>query len=226
MTMTNLAVATRETITTYDAIEHRFIDPPPGKLYLLYGDPAVFRFSLTLASYALFRGNSIAVIDGCNRFDAHGIARFAREHSIEPNVLLNNIHISRGFTCYQMEAAINDRLMPFLKRINANTALIFGLLDTFYDEQAPFHEVQQILHRIMTKLQEMKSYGISVLLASQAWNVLPKERNHLLTMLKTGMSNVYRIETNEGQQPKLLLEQSERRLNHGAHRTDIYEYHR
>ena len=97
-TMSNLAFATRKTITTYDAIEHRFTDPPPGKLYLLYGDPTVFRLSLTLASYALLRGNPIAVIDGCNRFDAHGIARFAREHSIEPNVLLNNIHISRGFT--------------------------------------------------------------------------------------------------------------------------------
>ncbi len=203
--MPNL-VANTESVTTYDAVAHRFANPPPGKLYLLYGDPAVFRCSLMFASYALLRGNSIAVIDGCNRFDAHGIARFAREHNIEPHVLLNRIHISRGFTCYQIEAAVNDRLMPFLKHINANTVLIFGLLDTFYDEQAPFREVRQILHRVMEKLHEMKSSGISVLLASQAWNVLPKERNQLLTMLKTGMDNVYRVEINENNKPKLFLE--------------------
>lgn len=240
--MPNL-VANTESVTTYDAVAHRFANPPPGKLYLLYGDPAVFPCSLMLASYALLRGNSIAVIDGCNRFDAHGIARFAREHNIEPHVLLNRIHISRGFTCYQMEAAVNDRLMPFLKRINANTALIFGLLDTFYDEQAPLREVQQILRRVMEKLREMKSAGISVLLALQAWNVLPKERNQLLMMLKAGMDNVYRVEASEdrrdrgsperlgragpaGNQPKLLLEQSGRRIHHGTHRTDIHQYHR
>lgn len=199
-------IAKPQSFEAYNALSRGFINPPPGKLYLLYGDKAVFRMSLTLASQALLSGSSIVVVDGCNRFDAHGIARFAREHGINPQQLLNRIHISRGFTCYQMEAAVNNKLMPFLKQINAHTALIFGLLDTFYDEQARFREVQQILKRVMEKLREMKSSGISVLLASQYYNVRPEERNQLLVTLKQGMDSVCRVELNEEQQPKLFLE--------------------
>lgn len=210
-------VTTGEFGTTYDAVEHRFIGPPPGKLFLLYGDPIVFRFSLSLASHALLGGASIAVVDGCNRFDAHSIARFAREHTVDPDMLLNRIYISRGFTCYQMEAAINRRLMPFLQRMNARTALIFGLLDTFYDEQAPLQEVRQILRRILTTLHEMKSRGISLLLASQAWNVLPKERNQLLAALKSGMDTVYRVEMNEENKPKFFLETYQKRISNPSY---------
>jgi hypothetical protein len=220
--MPNL-VAVQESPTTYDAVAHRFVNPQ-GKLFLLYGDPIVFRFSISLASYALLSGSPIAVVDGCNRFDAHNIARFAREHEIDPGTLLNRIYVSRGFTCYQMEAAINDRLMPFLERIQGNTALIFGLLDTFYDEQAPMREVRQMLRRVVDKLQEMKSHNISLLLASQAWNVSPLERNQLLATLKSSMDGVYRVELNEDGKPKLFLEHH-RRI-HGTNRSDLHESHR
>jgi hypothetical protein len=212
--MSNLVVKT-ESLAAYNTLSRGFIAPPPGKLYLLCGDPAVFRISLALASRALLGGTSIAIIDGCNRFDAHSIAHFARERKIDPQRLLNRIHISRGFTCYQMEAAVNSKLIPFLKRIDAHTALIFGLLDTFYDEQARFQEVRQILRRIMEKLHEMKSTGISVLLVSQEYNVRPTERNQLMAALKRGMDQVYRVEMNEEQKPKLFLEDRSEMLSSG-----------
>lgn len=186
----------------------RFKDPPPGKLFLLYGDPAVFPLSLTVASHTLMQGSSIAVIDGANRFDVHLIGSIARRYAIDPHTVLDRIFISRGFTCYQMEAAITRRLGPFLHTIQSNTALILGLLDTFYDEQAPFREVQQILVRMTTTLEELKSRGVSILLASQDWNVIPKERNQLLQTLKTKVDQVYRLEMNEENKPRLFLEPS------------------
>jgi len=75
----------------------------PGKIYLLYGDPFVFNLSLRMAAQAMAHGSSIAVVDGCNRFDVHALTRFARERRIDPNKFLRHIYISRGFTCYQME---------------------------------------------------------------------------------------------------------------------------
>ena len=166
-----------------DLFSKRFSSPPSGKLFLLYGDPVVFRFSLALACRALSNGTPVAVVDGCNRFDAHSIARFAREHGHRPEDFLDSIFISRGFTCYQMEAAVNDRLQPFLDRIGGNTAMIFGLLDTLYDEQAPLMEVRNILSRMTARLREMKSAGISILLASRYWNVEAPGRNALFPAL-------------------------------------------
>jgi len=179
----------------------RFRGPPPGKLFLLYGDPAVFTLSLTVASHALMQGSSIAVVDGANRFDVHLIGSIARRYALDPHAVLDRIFVSRGFTCYQMEAAVTRRLGPFLQRIRSNTALILGLLDTFYDEQAPFREVRQILDRVTSTLGELKSHGVSILLASQDWNVIPKERNQLLRTLKTRVDQVYRLELSEAEEP-------------------------
>jgi hypothetical protein len=152
------------------------------------------------------QGRSIAVVDGCNRFNVHLLSRFARERHIDPDKFLQQIFISRGFTCYQMEQAVGSRLPAFLESIGSNIAMIFGLLDTFYDEQASFREVQQILRRLLGALQEIKAGGVSVLLACTEWNVLPKERNQLFTTLKTGMDTIYRLMMDHNSKPSLFLE--------------------
>lgn len=196
----------------------RSFEEPPGKVYLLYGERPIFRLSLMMAAHALHAGSSIAVVDGCNRFDAHSIARFAREWGKDPADFLGRIFVSRGFTCYQMEAAITNRLSSFLRAIDSRTALIFGLLDTFYDEQAPMREVQQILQRVLRSLREMKEEAISILLTCTEWNVLPQERNRLFATLKQGMDRVYRLDVNEENKPLLFLERQESRIQHSTHR--------
>ncbi|MGD0337460.1 MAG: hypothetical protein ABSB78_01585 [Bacteroidota bacterium] len=222
----NVGVCSPELRITYDALSRRFTAAPPGKLYLLYGDAVIFRFALALASHALSHQAAIAVVDGCNKFDAHSIARFAREHRYSPDDFLNHIFISRGFTCYQMEAVVNDRLLPFIQRIGGNTAIIFGLLDTLYDEQAPLNEVRNILRRMVMRLHDMKAVGISVLLASRQWNVPDQRRNALFTTLQSGMDIVCRVEMNEEMKPKLYLEQPGKALHHGTDSTNIHQYHR
>lgn len=212
--------------TTYDTLVRNFLAEPSGKIFMLYGDPVVFRFSLVLASRMLLHNVPIAVIDGCNRFDAHSIARYARERGVSSDAVLNRIFVSRGFTCYQMEAAVNDRLFPFIRSIGGHVALIFGLLDTFYDEQVHLREVRAILHRIVDRLHEMKSEGISLLLTSRLWNVAPQGRNALFTTLKTAADNIYRVDTNESMQPKLFLEHLRKVFDHGTDNTDVYQYHR
>lgn len=182
---------------------------PPGKVYLLYGDDRIFPISLTMAAHAMAAGSSVAVVDGCNQFNVHLISRFARERKINPDELLRQIFISRGFTCYQMEQAVTNRLPAFLKTMNSSTAMIFGLLDTFFDEQASLREVRQILQRVLVALQEMKTNGVSVLVVCHPYNVLPEERNQLFATLKTAMDRVYRLEVTEGNQSKLFLEQEQ-----------------
>jgi hypothetical protein len=184
-------------VVSTEALSGRFINPPPGKLYLLYGASEIFHLSLVVASKILGRHRPIAVVDGANRFDAYYLARILREQYGNPEPLLNTIYVSRGFTCYQMEAAITQRLPQFLYRVKSKTAMIFGLLDTFYDEQAKFHEVQKSLQRILRKLHEMKKEGVSILITSLEMKVLPEERNRLFRILKSCVDQIYRFEVSE-----------------------------
>ena len=240
--MSNIVV--HKNVVTQFALMNDFANLPSGKICLLYGDKRVFSLSLLLASQALIKSKSLAVVDGCNRFNVHTISHFARQRRINPEALLKRIYVSRGFTSYQMEAAVNDRLAPFLERIGSNTALIFGLLDTFYDEQVPLREVQGMLRRIVVQLDKMRRQGISILLASTEWNVQPKERNQLFDSLKQVADTVYKlavtapeyvqqvtVDKNRKQKLELnneikLLVEKERSKEHGQNTPNIYKNNR
>lgn len=187
---------------------NEFKASPPGKLFCLHGDRRVFRVSLYAASHALLAGKPIALVDGTNRFDVYYIAEFARRvtshrfvsQPVKPEHLLHNIYISRAFTCYQMEATITERLGAFLHKKQSSVAIIFGLLDTFYDEQAPLFEVKASVQRIIAALHLLKQQHISILLASHDMKLESKERNKLFPKLASAMDEVFCVtENDEGQ---------------------------
>jgi hypothetical protein len=176
-----------------DTVIQKFRANPPGKLFCLHGDNLVFRLSLHAAAHALLNGSTIALVDGTNRFDAYFIAEFARRVSARPEDLLKRIFIARSFTCYQMEATITDRLPEFLKKSNSQIAIIFGLLDTFYDEQAPMFEVAGSIKRVIAALQRLKQSNVSVLLASRDVRLESKERSRLMPQLLSSMDQVFHV---------------------------------
>ncbi len=185
----------------YSALLQEFKTAPPGKLFCLHGDRSVFRLSLYAASNALLAGMPITLVDGTNRFDLYYIAEFARrattqqfaKKSITPQQLLENIFISRAFTCYQMEATITERLPAFLKKKHSSMVIIFGLLDTYYDDQAPLFEVKASVQRVINALHKLREQNISVLLASQDMKLESKERNALFPKLTLEMDAVFSV---------------------------------
>lgn len=185
----------------YTSLVRQFQAAPPGKLYCLHGDRSVFRLSLHAASHALLRDVPVTVVDGSNRFDLYYITDFARKvtarrltkERVTPEQLLERIFISRAFTCYQMEATITERLPVFVHARRSPIVIIFGLLDTFYDEQAPLFEVRASLHRIIGALEKLKQQHISVLLASLDMKLESKERNGLFPQLAAAMDLVLSV---------------------------------
>lgn len=219
---------------------------PPGKIYLLHGDDPVFALSMQIASYVLKKGMEIAVADGGNQFDVHAITRSAQRWGRDPDEFLHRIFVSRSFTCYQMEQTVVHRLPLFLQQIHSRTAILLGLLDTFYDEQAPFREVRQILQRVLTSLYEMKSGGISILVTCADRTVWPEERNQLFAVLENSVDQVYRLDVDEEKQLQLVREEhtglsllhharrgkSAMRLSagkgevhYGTHSANVYKHH-
>lgn len=190
----------------YSMLAQQFNSAPPGKLYCLHGKTAgVFRLSLYMASQALLRGIPVAVVDGTNRFDAYYIAEFARKvtsqrlvkRRVTPEQLLRRIYIARAFTCYQMEATITERLPEFLRKTGTPIAIILGLLDTFYDDQAPLFEVQASIGRVIAALHRLKEDNIAVLLASVDMKLESKERNQLLPRVLSAMDHMLEVEEDE-----------------------------
>jgi hypothetical protein len=203
------------TLVPYSQLAQRFEAAPPGKLFCLHGDASVFRLSLHAAAHTLLRGVPIALVDGANRFDPYYIAGFARKVTsrtnahVTPGQLLQQIHVARAFTCYQMEATITERLPEFLKRSQAPVAIIFGLLDTFYDEQAPLFEVRASVGRMIAGLQRLKKANISVLLASLDVRPASKGRNELFPRIQAVMDHTAQLV--EGQFQGRLYEPQRRR---------------
>lgn len=193
-----------------------------GKTFLLYGNELIFPLTMHIAAYMMLKQRNIAVVDGCNRVNVHALARFAQERNIDPESFLKTIFISRGFTCYQIEQAVMIKLPDFLKKIHSRNAIILGLLDTLYDEQAPLREVRQILNRLLATFEKFKEEGITLLVTCQKFNIVPEERNRLFPVLLNSADNVYRL-TTDNNSPRLLLEKGDL---HGKVGSNVYKPHR
>jgi hypothetical protein len=231
----------------YTQLVQQFKSAPPGKLYCIHGTGGVFRISLAAAAHVLLGGMPVTLVDGTNRFDAYYLAEFARKHAgvrpdgrrITPESLLDNIFISRAFTCYQMEAVITERLPLFVRQKGSPVVIIFGLLDTFYDEQAPLFQVKAGLERIAVALRALKQDNVAVLLASLDVKLDSKERNALFPRMMTVMDRVYRLVEDAGSQrllPEILAGAAGARGGksshtikegafHGTDRTDVHDGH-
>jgi len=209
----------------YGDLCRQFRGAPAGKLYCLHGDDSVFRLSLTAAASVLLNGVPLVVVDGTNRFDLYYITEFARRwgRGSAPSAVLDRIFISRAFTCYQMEAVVTERLGPFMQRAGAPVALIFGLLDTFYDEQAPLFEVRGCLERVVGALAELKRSNVSVLLASRDWHPAAAGRGMLFPRLAASMDRVFALRRDD-QALRITAEGSQRAGgSHGTHGPHIYD---
>jgi len=195
----------KNTLVPYAGVLRQFWASPPGKLCCLHGSNAVFQLSLNVASRGLAAGIPMTLIDGTNRFDLYYIAEFARRLADRqppalrrsPEEFLQNIYVSRAFTCFQMEAVITDRLPAFVEKRRSPVVMIFGLLDTFYDEQAPLHEARAGLQRIIATLQALKQHNVALLLASLDLRPASDERKTLFPTLAAAMDWVYNVESTE-----------------------------
>lgn len=195
-------------LVPYTTLVQQFNTAPPGKLYCLHGSGGVFRLSLAAAAQALLNDIPVTLVDGTNRFDVYYIAEFARRCATmpsggrpgKPEDVLNRIFVSRAFTCYQMEATITERLPAFVRSSGSPVAIIFGLLDTFYDEQAPLFEVKASLQRIIAALHSLKRDHVSVLLASLDVRPASAERGRLFPAVAAAMDRVFCVTEEEGRQ--------------------------
>ena len=140
-------------------------DQPKG-LVLLSGPPAVYRLGLCAAVDRALAGEPVLYLAGANVFDPFLVGRLARASRVKPAHVLQQIHVSRAFTCHQMVRLVTDCLPSVLRTYDARLVILAGPLDTLYDQSVPEPEAVRLFRAMTEALQCMAEQGIQVLCVS------------------------------------------------------------
>ncbi|MDQ7849900.1 MAG: hypothetical protein QN152_07735 [Armatimonadota bacterium] len=169
----------------------------PG-LVVLTGQDACLTVGLLLALRGTATGRPLLVVDGANAFDPYLIADLARRQDLEPQCLLERICISRIFTCYQLEALLEERLPHLRDRLAPSGLFLSGPLEPLLDEELPREEAERVFRRILSALDRVLQWPWTVVAACPDSSRPPPGREHFLPQVKRRARLLLRV-TVEGE---------------------------
>jgi hypothetical protein len=148
----------------------------PNQILLVLGEQAATPWMLTLAAHLCLRG-TVRVLDAGNRFNVYPVARALRRQRHDPYSAFQHIHLSRAFTCYQVDALLQEW------QGSASILLVFDLLATFYDESVDMAESQRLLQVVLARLGHL-SHSMPVVISTRLPAASCAERLLLFDLLK------------------------------------------
>jgi hypothetical protein len=99
-------------------------------------------------------------IDGSNEFDPYCLADCARRRGADPREVLENVYVSRVFTCHQMLALAKEELPRVAETEPRPVVAVLGVANLFYDENLPFWEREHLYRRTIDSFQRIRKRGI------------------------------------------------------------------
>jgi hypothetical protein len=112
------------------------------------GEDACLTVALLVGLRAVRPGRPLLIVDGANAFDPFLLADLARRAGMAPQLLLDQVRISRVFTCHQLEALLRGRLRDAVRRFAAAGVYFSGILDPLLDEEVPAAEAARIFRLV------------------------------------------------------------------------------
>ena len=120
-------------LPTYDGWDWRAIRdcgsaglprPPKPGLYAATGDRDLIPWALRALAVTFTPEHRIVWIDAANQFNAHWVAQSGRTYHKSSKDVLHAFKYARPFTAFQLEAMVNQKLLPAAKRYQALFAVI------------------------------------------------------------------------------------------------------
>jgi len=122
---------------------------------------------LCVNTYRTFNSSTI-YLDGGICADPYEIARYAREMELNERKVLENIHISRAFTVYQLATFIDKILENEIIKHEPRTLIVGKFPSLFFDQDVPFQESQTILQNTLERLQDLTAdYNLITVLTNR-----------------------------------------------------------
>jgi hypothetical protein len=129
-------------------------------------------------------GEPVLYLAGANVFDPFLVGKLARASRVKPAHVLQQIHVSRAFTCHQMARLVTDCLPSALCNYDARFVVLAGLLDTLYDQSVPEPEALRLFRAMTETLQYMAEQNVQMFCVSQLAPPESGGRNRLVTTLR------------------------------------------
>jgi hypothetical protein len=142
-------------------------------LAVFVGDDACLTVGLLAGLRAVRPGQPLLIVDGANAFDPFLVADLARKSGLQPAALLDQIRISRVFTCHQLEALLRGRLQAAVQQFRAPAVYFSGVLDPLLNEEAPVGEAIRIFRLVIPALQRLNGTGVGTLVACPPPHTVP-----------------------------------------------------
>lgn len=144
-------------------------------------------FVVDAAAHLAHQG-PVRVLDGGNVFNAYRVARAIRRRTHRMTATLEQIHVARAFTCYQMVTLLEESpALPI-------PTLVLNLLVTFYDENVKLGESERLLEESLGHLERMSKSGL-VIATTRPPKAIHAERFHLLEWMEAAADQVISMET-------------------------------
>ncbi len=155
--------------------------PLPPKRFLAIGANALTDRMLQLIS-ALALKQTVTVLDCGNRSNMYAVARLIRPYTSDPVSVMNNIRLSRAFTCYQVLAMIQATA----KDPPREPLVLLDMLATFLDEDVELKDSQRLLNHSLDLLENL-SYFAPVVISTRQTPAIAQNRSVLLEQLKASV---------------------------------------
>lgn len=163
------------------------------------GHAAVYRLGLCAATERALAGETVLYIAGANIFDPFLIGRLARTSHVAPQLVLQQVHLSRAFTCHQMVRLVTDCLTSAIQRYTANLVILSGPLETLYDESVPDQEAVRLFRMMQLALQHLAQHNTPILCVSPLPTTASGARYGFLAALRSQANRAIDVrETQEG----------------------------
>jgi RecA/RadA recombinase len=142
-----------------------------GDFAVLHGESASFMSFLLCVRAQLppekgGLGSSVVFVDGGNSFSPYIVAELARDHGLDSRAALENIHVSRAFTAYQLSSLILEKLEPFLKSKKASLLVVSDIASLFFDRDTPRTEARDLFIKTSAKLSDIAANKQTAIVAT------------------------------------------------------------
>jgi hypothetical protein len=164
-------------IERVDAGRNTLFGPLPNQMIVVFGPHGGVAAMLDAAA-RLSLHSPLYVLDCGNRSDMYRVARTLRFLTNDPAAMLQNIRLSRAFTCYQVVA--------LLEKIPAGSGLpvlVLDLLSTFMDESVRLQEAELLFENALQLLEGISSTA-PVLISARPLLSISSDRVRLLDALR------------------------------------------
>jgi len=141
----------------------------------------------------LFAKKQILYLDGANQISPLLLARFAREHGVDPSGVNSLIRVARAFTCFQLTELVR-RVPKTLERFSADVLIVTALADLYFDEDVRDREARASFEHALEGLVNLAPLSLSIAIFSDATSFKTKRRD-FCQRLRNHAEHVVKVES-------------------------------